>query len=158
MASVCTAVAVPITPFQGWGWLEENSQDIIIARCSETPPQHYRDDLAYSKIKVTTVLKGTNSLGAALLLSQFQPLQREDYLIFADFHDGSYYAVEKYRVVPLGLNLAAVTTESFNTNMIAGKSLDEQIQTLLKLRLNELNRQMQEEQEEKDRLEEAVQK
>jgi uncharacterized protein YlxW (UPF0749 family) len=58
--------------------------------------------------------------------------------------------MESYRVVPLGLN--------FTTNMIRGKNLDEKTQSLLQRRLNDLNRQMQSEQEEKQRLEEEIKK
>jgi len=159
LATISVAMAIIITPFQGWDWLEEKSSDIVIARCSETPLQIYGGGLVNAHIEVTDVLKGTNSLKSAFLVSQFQPSQGEDYLIFGNCSGQTYEAVEKYRVIPLGLNLMGVPMNSYIiTNLIAGKPLDEQIQILLKRRLDNLNRQMQEEQEEKQRLEEGLKK
>gem|GEM_PF-4146347 len=82
-----------------------------------------------------------------MLTSEYWPRQGEDYLCFANYHDGFYQANESYRIVPLGL--------SFTTNGMSNKTLDEQIQMLLQRRLNDLNQQMKKEQEEKKRLEEA---
>ena len=64
--------------------------------------------------------------------------------------DGRYYAVEKYRVIPLGAYLPP--------DLLTGKTLDENIQILFQRRLDNLNREMKEEQEEKQRLEEGLKK
>jgi hypothetical protein len=153
-----TAIAVVVQPFSSWESLIRRSPDIIIARCSKTPARsfvekdgtvvEYRDGLIPSDIQVIAALKGATNLGPALLDSRFLPRQGEQYLIFSIFHDGSYTAVETYRVIPLGL--------SFPTNMLAGKSFNEQIRALLRYRLNLLNREMQQAQEEKNRLEEGL--
>jgi hypothetical protein len=74
--------------------------------------------------------------------------QDENYLIIGHYDSGIYRAHEEYHVIPLGVN--------FSTNLIAGKPLDEQIQILFKRRLDNLNRQIKEEQEEKQRLEEGL--
>jgi hypothetical protein len=161
-----SATAVVVYSFSDWGSLTQNAPDIIVARCSRTPDP-YRDhgagptgSLNEADIEVISILKGlTNwgtghlpppALGISWLTSEFYPRQGEFYLIFSIFHDGEYQASESYRVVPLGL--------MFNTNSLSGKTLDEQIQMLLQRRLNDLNRQMKEEQAEKQRLEEGIKK
>jgi len=87
----------------------------------------------------------TPKSGPAELLSTYWPRQGEHYLIFSHFSDGRYQAAEKYRVVPLGL--------SCSTNALVDKPVREQIKILLQRRLDNLNREVQEQQEEKQRLE-----
>lgn len=159
-------IAVVVYPFSNWDLLIQKSPDIIVARCSRTPDP-YRDhgagptgSLFATDIEVISILKrSTNwgaelleppSIGASRLSSEFYPRQGEFYLIFSIFYDHEYQASESYRVVPLGL--------TFSTNSLSGKSLDEQIHALLQRRLNNLERQMKNEQEEKQRLEEAFKK
>jgi len=165
------AIALPViagidVSFSGWGELTTKSPDIIVARCNRTPDP-FKDHgagptgaLFNSDIEIMAILKGaTNwgleplkipSLGPARLCSEYVPRQGEYYLLFSVYDYGYYQTLQNYCVVPLGLY--------FSTNSITGKPLDEQIQILLKRRLDDLNRQMNEEEEEKDRLEEALQK
>jgi hypothetical protein len=160
-----SASAVVELSFSSWSGLTRLSSDIIIAQCNKTPDPE-RDhgsgptgSLFDSEIEVVSILKGagvtnyaggTPKLGASHLSSDFFPRQGEYYLVFSVFHDGEYQASERYRVVPIGL--------MFNTNSLSDKTLDEQIQMLLQRRLNNLNRQMKQEQEEKERLEQAFKK
>jgi hypothetical protein len=146
-------IARQIQPFLGWDHLEQESPNIIIACCSKAPapPGPQLNGLFFSSgIEVVAILKGTNNLGPALLESEYWPRQSENYLIFGYYNNGSYRAPATYCVVPLGLY--------FSTNILSGKTLDEQIQTLLQHRLDNLNQQMKEEQDEKQRLEEEFKK
>ncbi len=156
ISTATIAIAIMTTPFQGWDWTVNESKDIIIARCSETPQQTVHDKLVKVQIKVTAILKGTNSLGPAFLYTEFPLRQNEDYLLLADLDFGSYYAVETYRVIPLGLSLDDMPTESFDTVSIAGKPLDEQLQILYKRSIGVLDRQIKEDQEKKALLEQAI--
>lgn len=150
-----SALARVIAPFKGWSALESGSPYIIIAHCGKPTPSTpgvitinaTRSD---SAIEVVSALKGTNGLAASRLLTDHDLQRGENYLVFAYYDGGTYQAFEEYRVIPLG--------NSFHTNLIAGKSLDEQLQILFRRRLDDLNQQMKEEQEEKQRLEEGLQK
>jgi hypothetical protein len=154
------AMGVLIAPFQGWDNLKRYSSDIIIARCGNTPNPFnvktngiwidMQDGMIDSQIQVLSVLKGATNLGAARLTSQYWPRQGEHYLIFAIYHDGFYQAIETYRVVPLGTYRPP--------DLSTGKTLDEKIHILLQYRFDNLNRQMKEEQEEKQRLEDGLKK
>ena len=145
--------------FPGWPLLEQQSHDIIIGRCSATPDlydvgkdgvERNSRGLINSQFEIVSVLKGVTNSGAFRLVSEYRPRQGEYYLIFSGYHGGSYQAFEAYRIVPLGIQ--------FVTNDLSGKSLDEKIQMLLEHRLNDLKRLMQEDQEEKRRLEEGLKK
>ncbi len=156
LVSTTFAIAVIITPFQGWEWTEEKSNDIIIVRCLETPQRAYGEGMIQSKINITAVLKGTNSLGPAALLTQIPLTQGEDYLLLANYSDGNYDAFETYRVVPLGIHVEVIPYTSFDTNAIAGKPLDQQLQILYKHSINVLDNQIKEDQEKINLLEEAL--
>jgi hypothetical protein len=65
-------------------------------------------------------------------------------------HYRAYNATETYRVVPLG--------RYFLTNGLTGKTLDEQIQFVLRHRLEELKRELKDGAEEEKRLEETLKK
>jgi hypothetical protein len=152
-----TAAAIISQSFSSWGNLTTNSPDIIIARCRETPETvkpngHTVDTQGWiiSNMEIVSILKGATNSGAVQLGSEYCPRQGEFYLIFSNFHDGYYTSTEPYRFIPLGLQ--------FSTNMITGVTLDEKIQHLLERRLNSLNQQMKSEQEEKQRLEDALRK
>jgi hypothetical protein len=167
MTIFCTpALASVVYSFPGWDFLVQKTPDIVIARCSKTPDP-FKDhgagptgDLFDSNIEIVSILTGatnwgtmplkTPNLGAGRLTSQYIPRQGEYYLLFSIFDYGYYQTEADYCVVPLGLY--------FSTSSIAGKPLDKQVQILLQRRLDELNRQMNEEQEEKDRFEQALQK
>jgi hypothetical protein len=102
-------------------------------------------------MQIVSILKGTTNSNAELLKSEYWPRQGEYYLIFAKFTDNAYQAYESYRVIPLGIS-------GYVVNGLKGKTLDEQVQTLLQLRLDALNRQMSQEQEEMQRLKDGVNK
>ena len=148
-----TAVARLAEPFHSWQYLQNETPCILIARCgSWTPPvpnvgiiNAPRSDV---KILVRAVLKGTNTLGIARLQTNHKLREGEYYLAFANFHDGIFDAYEDYRVVPLG--------EPFGTNLIAGKSLEEQIRTLLQRSAAYLDHEIQEQAEEKRRIEDGL--
>jgi hypothetical protein len=160
-ASLSAMAFLTILPIPTWDRLTEGSPDIVIAQCTRTPDPFnmkitngitidMRDGLIDSDIEVVSILKGATNLGLARLTSQYWPRQGESYLIFADYHAGVFQAYESYRVVPLGMR--------FSTNSIAGKPLDEQLQTLFKLRVDNLNQEIQSDEAEKQRLEETLKK
>jgi hypothetical protein len=89
-------------------------------------------------------------LGAARLLTDHKLQKGENYLVFARYENSVYQAYEDYRVIPLGKN--------FRTNSIVEKSLDEQLHVLFKKRVDDLDKQIKEDQLEKQRLEMLFQK
>lgn len=141
------APAPIVASFKGWDWLKATSSDVIVARCVRTPSESYRDGVQ-AEMAIVCVLKGTNGATPGVVRSFYWPRQGEHYLIFADYHDGSYQALEEYRFVPLGVQ--------FLTNSVVGKPFDDQIQLLFKNRLDQLNRELEQGQEEKKRLEEGL--
>ena len=159
--------AYQVQEFQGWDRLEQDSPDIVVARCAETPdPNNFQQNgrridfqgLYWADIEIVSILKGATNwdglyveppkLGPAKICSEYCPQQHEYYLIYSHHHDGAYQAIEHYRFLPHGLN--------FYTNTLSGKTLDEQIKSLFERRLIVLNVQIQRDQEEKVRLEEAL--
>ena len=157
LACTCAVMAYVMLPFPGWSALEHKSHDIIIARCNVTPdPTAVGKDgvernlrgLIESEIQIISLLKGITNSGAAQLKSEYWPRQGEYYLVFADYNYGFYEAHEPYRIICLGTYSP--------TNMLAGKSLNEQIRALLQYRLDMLNREIEQAQEEKSRIEEGL--
>ena len=84
------------------------------------------------------------------LLTDHKLWQGENYLIFGHYDGGIYQAFEEYRVIPLGVD--------FSTNSITGKPLDEQLQILFKQRIENLNREIENDKAEKQRLVEGLKK
>lgn len=154
----CAAIAAVTQPFTTWDNLTNKSTDIVIVRCARTPQRlnvqsdgvvvEIKDGLISSEIQVVAVLKGRTNLGPAVLVSRYWPRQSDQYLVFSYYQDGSFMAVERYRVVPLGID--------FPTNVITGKSMEEQIQAMLRYRLDQLNHELEEQQAEKNRLEQGL--
>jgi hypothetical protein len=106
---------------------------------------YWKDGVITSDIEVVFVLQGTTKPGPSHLVSTYRlPHQGDYYLIFADYYNGHYQALEDYRVVPLGYN--------FESDRLTGKTLDEQIDILVRDRLDQLNNVS----EEKKRLEEEL--
>jgi hypothetical protein len=163
VTSVTAALAVITVSFPGWDQLTADSPDIIIARCTQTPLpvvtryQIQMDLVVHSDMEVVSILKGVTNgiasenlkLGPTALRSMYWPRQGEYYLIFSSYHAGSYEAIEDYRIVPLGL--------LFPAEAIDGKSLDEQLQILLKQGHLYLNREIQKDEDQKQRLEMGIQ-
>jgi hypothetical protein len=142
-----------IAPFNGWGNLTETSPDIIVVQCGKPTPSNpnvivVNGIKSDSEIQIVFALKGTNVLSFARLQTDHELRQGENYLVFGYFDTGICKANEEYRVIPLGIN--------FSTNSIAGKTLDEQIQILFQRSVANLNREIQKDQEEKQRLEQAL--
>lgn len=101
-----------------------------------------------SDIEVLSVLKGATKLGVSRLETMdFLPRQGEYYLIMGQYFRRRFCAIEDFRIVPLGMR--------FNSNWIIGQTFDQQIATLLRQGLDEANRQLDQAQKEKARLEEA---
>ena len=149
------AFAVVIIPFTSWEDISRKSPDIIIGRCTITTPDGpVGNGMIWSDIEVLSVLKGDTKPGAARMVSQHAPRQGERFLMFSTYQSNhlyrAYNATETYRVVPLG--------RYFLTNGLTGKSLDEQIEFVLRHRLEELSRELKNGAEEKKRLEEALKK
>jgi hypothetical protein len=150
--------------FPGWDTLIQSTPDIIVARCNRTPDP-YKDHgsgptgpVIDSSIEIVSILKGETNwggaqplkapvLGSARMSSEYSPFQGEYYLIFSVYYNGYYQAMEKYRVIPIGL--------SFTTNDLGGKTLDEQIQMLLQRRLNTITNET-DSREEINRLQEGL--
>lgn len=142
-------LGLALSLFSGWDKVKRHSSDIIIARCVKTvdgPREGH--GLLFSDLEVLSSLKGRTNLGPARLDSLFWPRQGEHYLIFANYHDAFYQAVETYRIVPLGTYIPP--------DLLTGKTSDENIRILFRRRLEDLDRQMKEDQEEKQRLEEGL--
>ena len=151
---ICTIARI-VVPFQGWGRLKDTSPYIAIVQCGKPTPLVPNEltiggPKSDSEIQVVFFLKGTNSLNSARLQTDRQLWQGEYYLVFGYYEDGIYKAYEQYRTIHLG--------SDFSTNLIVGKSLDDQLQVLFKHSLFNLNRQLKEEQEEKQHLEEGIEK
>jgi hypothetical protein len=83
------------------------------------------------------------------MASRYWPFQGEKFLLFANYENNQFFsgynAVEEYRVISLN--------RYFQTNVLSGKTLNEQIQLILTNRLNDLNGELARGQEEKRRLE-----
>ena len=142
---VNTVWGIMLLPFPGWDEVKHKSPDIVIARCLKTvdDPRTFWDGID-SDVQIVSVLKGRTNLGPARLFSTYWPRKGEQYLIFSIYHDGFYQASETYRIIPLGTHVPP--------DLLTGKTLDENIQILFRRRLDNLSRQMKEEQEEKQRL------
>jgi hypothetical protein len=138
--------------FPGWDRVREKSTDIIVAQCLKVPnnPGSSIDDLLDTDIQIDSVLKGSTNLAAVRLRTTSWLRPGEYYLIFAISMDRVYNAFEKYRVIPLGSYIPP--------DLLIGKAPDEQIQILFQRRLDDLHRQMTEEEQEKQRLEEGIKK
>jgi hypothetical protein len=109
---------------------------------------YYWDGVIPSDIEVISVLKGATKPGISSLVSTyFLPKQGEYYLIFGIYFRRHYQAMEDFRVVPLGVR--------FEPAMIANQDFERQIKTLLQRGLNEVDRQLEQGQKEKARLEQA---
>jgi hypothetical protein len=151
-AVLSAAVAVRLMPFAGWEDLIKRSPDIVLARCIATPEPRSANGQTWSDIEVLMVLKGETKPGRARLVAGHAPYQQEHLLLFTTHQSNELYeahsAAESYRIVSLG--------RYFPTNQLIGKSLDEQIQLLLRHRLEQLTRDLQQGAAEKKRLEEGI--
>jgi hypothetical protein len=155
LAVAGSAFAVFLSPFTSWDDISKKSPDIIIGRCTLTAPDGpVGNGMIWSDIEVLSVLKGDTKPGAERMVSQHAPRQGERFLMFSTYQSNhlyrAYNATETYRVVPLG--------RYFLTSELTGKPLDEQIQFVLRHRLEELSHELKQGEVEKKRLEEALKK
>jgi hypothetical protein len=153
------AAAYSIADFPGWQTLTAKANDVLVVKCTDTGSDHVTDKngieidlrgLFSSDIEVVSALKGGDGSKIGAVQSEEPLFQNQYYLIFSRDHYNAYQAFESYRIVPLGLY--------FSTNNLASKTLDQQVRFLLQWRLDRLNRQIKEDEEEKARLEEALRK
>jgi len=100
------------------------------------------------EIQPICILKGKTNMNPARLWTDHELRPGENCLIFGYYDGRVYQAYEEYRVIPLGNN--------FSTNLIASKPLGGQLKILFKMRVEQLDRQMQAEQAEKERLKEYI--
>ncbi len=154
LITICATARI-IERFHGWDITINDSQYIAIVHCKNpTPPKpnvRVMDATkSDSEIEIVFTLKGTNSVNPSRLLTDYELRPRENYLVFGYCNEGVYCAYEEYRIVPLG-NFSS-------TNLLVGEPLDEQLHILFKRRLDDLNRRIKEEQDEKARLEESLKK
>jgi hypothetical protein len=155
MLGIISVMARLPASFLGWDQLKSNSPEIIIADPKEPTPSTTKilfDDGPNFDfgISVLSVLKGTNGVRHARLLSDHDLRIREAYLVFGKYRDGIYFADGDFSTVPLG--------RTFKQEMIAGKPLEEQLQILFKLAVDNLNSEIASKEAEKKRLETALQK
>lgn len=145
--------------FPGWNSLKDRSSDILVVHCVNVrDPYNTRENghllefrgLTESDFEIVSVLKGTKNSGVVRIRSEYWPKQGYYYLLFKDYNDGQYAGLEGYRVVPLG--------SPFSTNSIAGKPLNDQLQILFKRARGQLNEEIREEQDQKNLIDEAIQK
>jgi hypothetical protein len=138
---------IPVLQFPGWEEVERKSTDIIIVRCEKTidDPANAIRGLINSHIRVIYVLKGQTNITSAQLDSMYWPRCGEQYALFSILQNKTYNAIETYRVIPLGTY--------FPTNSLAGKTLNQQIQSIFQWRLNKLNQELVQRNDEKERLE-----
>jgi len=159
-ATIAVAFAIPINKFQTWHDLINQSPDIIIARCTAaqdlmTPkPTIIFGNVFNSDIEIISVLKGDAKLGASHLASLYLPYRGEYFVLFANHFteglDSGYSATEDYRVISLGRH--------FKPDELLVKTLSEQVQTILSIRVKDLNDELERDKEEKVRLETGLDK
>src|SRR5262249_34992230 len=129
----CLVFGTLMFPFRNWDWVKSRCPDIVIVKCSETPiPRAIRyDPLVEANVETISVLKGSAKPGPfKIVINQDHwPCQNEYYLIFGFGSTDTIEAAESYATVPLGF--------SFSTNDLTGKTFDEQIEYMLKLRLDQ---------------------
>jgi hypothetical protein len=125
-----------------------NAHDIVIAKCTtglecDKTNESTKIDANYylSDIEVISVLKGNTKPGPSHMMSDCWIHPGENLLLFANYDTNHFpighqyvqgYATEDYQVVPLPHNFLLFT------NSLAGKTVEQQIFWLLKLRLQEL--------------------
>jgi hypothetical protein len=145
-----TVLAHMTTPFNSWDELISKSSNIAVVRCDDPTrpvPSVATANGPQSDMAINTIyiLKGTNTASNGRLFTDTDLCPGNSYLLFGNYDNGVYQAYEDYRIVPLG--------KCFITNQIAGKALNEQIQILLQVRYDNLKREMQQNEEERQRLE-----
>ena len=156
-ATTTSALALLVGRFTSWNDLIEQSPDIIIARCTAAEdgmnpePTQFFSNVFCSDIEVISILKGNTKSGLSHLTSDDRPFRGEQFLMFANYESNQVYsgyrAIEDYRLVPIN-----AAPNSWLTNQLAGKNLNEQVQTIINWRLSQLHQEMERDNEEMARL------
>lgn len=142
-----------LVKFPGWDKLIENSPNVSVVCVGipilQNPNIRVEGGLASDfEIQTVYILKGTNSVNPTRLKTNHDLSPGENYLVFGYCDNGFLYADEDYRVVPCG--------KVFSTNAIADKPIDKQLKILLELGLDVVNRRIQKEQSESERLKKGL--
>jgi hypothetical protein len=161
LLTASTALATLEMLFPGYDRLKDNAPDIIVARCSDTPPapdHSITGTIRLSNIEIVTAIKGTNCFGPAVLRSDRLLQQGEFYLIYGRFEDGVCAATEDYRVVPLGRESGSAwfSEAGLITNSIGGKPQDEQLQILFRRADDHLRREIEQDEKQRKQLQTAI--
>ena len=142
-----------LEPFTSYSDIIRSSRDIVIVRCTKEPERPYimTDSGRFSDVEVLSVLKGNTRLGASRMITPFIPKQGDRYLVIGTHvaegqsELGPYYdARPEWRVIPIPRFLRLEGWE--------GKTMTEKIQTIIDLRLQELERLTHDLDEEKKHL------
>ena len=153
-AAITTASATVFMAFTSWDELIGKSTDIVIARCTKPHQDRFvLNHMLHAEIDVNMVLKGGTQVGAHRMVSEYPLKDGEQFLLIGyyqvtDSYRG-YGALERYRIIPL---------HGFDLATLAGKPLAEQVQLVLKHRLETINRTQEQLAEEKQRLEQGIKK
>lgn len=147
-----TAAALVLGPFPEWDRLEEMSSNIAVVACYRPLPAepNSNDDVVMSDSRawILSPLRGKDAAGYIRLLTNHTLSRGRNYLVFGYYVNGAFEAFEDYRVVPL--------SKDFDIKSLSGKTLDQQLQILFEDGVKEMNRQIQEDEAEKQRLQEAL--
>jgi hypothetical protein len=165
IVSAISSLGYVTIEFPGWAELTRISPHVVIVKCKSSPESTHvingvmnpnpmttgrMGGVTLSDIEIVCNLKGTNSeaTSSLTLWSEYRPCQGDEYLLFAtDMKGTNVYALDIYRIVPLG--------HSFDTNSLKSLNLKQQVKVMLEYRLRYLNRELKQGQEEKTRLEQA---
>jgi hypothetical protein len=155
--TLMSAMAYLTTPFSGWQHVIESSSVIcVISYDKPTPPVpnvNLNDGFSDSQVFIVSVLRGTNAVGSIVrFMTEHELRDQRSYLVFGQYNDnGDLCAYEDYNVVPL--------VRGFRPNILDGKkTLDEKLQILFQNGVDAMNQKIQEDEQERNRLQEALQK
>ena len=159
LATTSLGLALLVDDFTSWGDLTERSSDLVIARCIATQdglspkPAISFANVIGSDIEIISILKGDTKPSLSHMTSLYQPYRGEVFLLFANHYSDQsnliYRATEAYRIVPL----KGFFQTNLLANLLAGKTLKEQVQLVLAHRLKDLNQELAKNNEEKERIE-----
>jgi len=144
------AIARVIEPFHGWDRLKTESPNIAIVECGSPVPPNPNEQTegapkSDSNAQIIFTLKGTNETTSVRLQTDYELSAGRKYLVFGQIDKGVFLAYEKFRIIKIG--------RIFSIESITGKTLDEQVQVILERRLPDLNQELEQNIEEKQRLE-----
>jgi hypothetical protein len=160
LVATCIADIVVVDPFRGWKPLLSQSSDIVVVECDKlrTPLMVTNNGTVYtedpdqmldSPVKIIAVLKGNSKIGPGQIRAFFTPGVGEQYLLFGkQVTNNAYYLPDDYRIIFLG--------SAVHSNLVAGKSLTDQVRTLLKYRIDDIEREVNGLQQKRQELSEGL--